>query len=128
MLQATERVTGAVLWANMALLFWLSLVPFVTAWAGANNLAPAPTALYGIILLLAALSFTILQATIIKAEGPNSILKKAIGRDRKEWLSIALYVTAIVVSGWVPWMSYAFYIIVALIWLVPDRRIERYLD
>ena len=124
MLQATERVSGAVLWANLHLLFWLSLVPFVTRWMEINDFAPVPTALYGVVLLMAALSYTLLQLLIISMEGTNSKLQHAIGKDRKGKLSIALYVAAIAAAFWSPWISLGLYVFVALIWLIPDRRIE----
>ena len=125
MLHATDRVNGAVLWANLHLLFWLSLIPFVTGWMGENHFAPLPTALYGVILLLAAISYTILQTTIIRAHGPDSRLKVAVGNDRKGKLSILLYVAAIPLAFYNQWISDGIYVAVALIWLVPDRRIER---
>jgi uncharacterized membrane protein len=123
-----DRVNGAVLWANMHLLFWLSLIPFVTGWMGENHFAPLPTALYGVVLLLAAISYTILQTTIIRANGPDSKLKMAVGGDRKGKLSMVLYAAAIPLAFANQWISDGIYAAVALIWLVPDRRIERTLD
>jgi uncharacterized membrane protein len=128
MMHAVDRVNGAVLWANMHLLFWLSLIPFVTGWMGENHFAPLPTALYGGVLLLAAISYTILQTTIIRANGPASKLKMAVGGDRKGKLSMVLYAAAIPLAFVNQWISDGIYAAVALIWLVPDRRIERTLD
>jgi len=124
MLQVTQKVNGGILWANLHLLFWLSLVPFVTAWVGENHLESAPMALYGFVLLMAGLSYTILQNTIIRSEGKDSILKAAIGTDWKGALSLVLYITAIVFSYFINWISAILYVGVALIWLIPDRRIE----
>jgi uncharacterized membrane protein len=124
MLQATKHVNGAVLWANLHLLFWLSLVPFVTGWMGENHFAPLPTALYGVVLLMAAITYWVLQKTIVTLEGPDSFLAKAIGTDMKGKLSPVLYVLAIPLAFVSPWISDALYVLVALIWLVPDRRIE----
>ncbi|MBL0125975.1 MAG: DUF1211 domain-containing protein [Flavobacteriales bacterium] len=128
MLHATNRVNGSVLWANMHLLFWLSLVPFVTGWMGENHFQEAPTALYGTILLLAAIAYWILQNSIIRVEGPDSVLKKAVGRDVKGYLSIGLYTISIPLSFWLPVLAWAIYVLVALIWIIPDRRIERVLE
>jgi uncharacterized membrane protein len=123
--QATSRVTGPMLWANLHLLFWLSLFPFVTGWMGENHFAAAPSALYGGVLLMAALAYWTLQQVIIAAEGPDSLLKRAIGRDWKGKLSPALYLAAIVAAKWAPGVAQAIYVLVALLWLLPDRRIER---
>jgi uncharacterized membrane protein len=128
MLHATGRVTGAMLWANLHLLFWLSLFPFATAWMGENHLAPTPSALYGLVLLMAAIAYWILQQLIIAAEGPASVLKKAIGSDWKGKLSPLLYACAIVISLRSPSSAQAIYVLVALLWLVPDRRIEHALQ
>ena len=125
LLQLCNRVTGAMLWANLALLFWLSLVPFATGWMGENHFAAWPTALYGVVLLMAALSYTWLQTLIIRVEGPDSRIAQAVRADRKGKLSLALYALAIVVALRLGWLSLAIYVLVALIWLVPDRRIER---
>lgn len=125
MLQVTERVSGAVLWANLHLLFWLSLVPFVTSWMGENHFAPVPTSLYGVVLLMAALAYWILQRSILKEQGPSSILASAIGRDLKGKLSPVLYAVAIPAAFLRPWISGMLYVAVALMWLVPDRRIEQ---
>ncbi len=124
MLHAATRVTGGTLWANLHLLFWLSLFPFATGWMGENHFAAAPSALYGVVLLMAALAYLVLQRTIIAAQGPGSVLKKAVGRDWKGKLSPLLYVTAIAVSARSPWLAQAIYVTVAALWLVPDRRIE----
>ena len=124
MLQATERINGKILWANHHLLFWLSLVPFGTWWMGENHLAPVPTALYGAVLLAAAIAYTILLRAIIAHQGPGSALAKAVGSDRKGKLSALLYVAAIPLAFVATWLSAAIYVLVALIWLVPDPRIE----
>jgi uncharacterized membrane protein len=125
MLHVTHRVTGAVLWANLHLLFWLSLVPFVTAWMGENHLASIPSALYGVVLLMAAVAYTVLQQQILRAEGPQSVLATAVGQDLKGKLSTLVYVLAIGASFVRPWLAHALYVLVALIWFIPDRRIER---
>ena len=129
MMHAVKRVSGGVLWANLHLLFWLSLFPFVTAWMGENHFARLPTALYGGVLLMAAIAYTILVYTIIGEEGTGSLLAKAIGRDRKGKLSIVAYVVAIALCFFVAqWAAQAIYALVALVWLVPDTRIERILQ
>jgi uncharacterized membrane protein len=125
MLHVTRQVTGSILWANLHLLFWLSLVPFVTAWMGENHFAAVPTALYGVILLMAAIAYWILQRRILAHEGPESVLAKAVGRDLKGKLSPFFYLTAIALAFVNQWFSDALYVAVALMWLVPDRRIER---
>ena len=125
MLHLTSRATGGILWANLHLLFWLSLVPFVTAWVGENHRAAAPTAAYGIVLVLAAIAYTILQRRIIASQGPHSRLAAAIGGDRKGKLSVGLYVAAIPLAFVRPAISDVLYAVVALIWLVPDPRIEQ---
>lgn len=127
MLHATQRVNGAILWANLHLLFWLSLVPFVTGWMGEDGFAPAPTALYGVVLLSAAIAYWILQQTIIAGQGAASLLAKAVGGDLKGKLSPVLYLIAIPSAFISQWISAALYVLVALIWLIPDRRIERVL-
>ncbi len=127
MMHVVHRVSGGVLWANLLLLFWLSLVPFVTGWMGENHFAPAPVALYGVVLLMAALSYTVLVRATLRVEGPDSMLARAIGLDRKGNLSLLLYCVGIAASFFATWLSGAMYIIVALIWLIPDRRIERVL-
>jgi len=125
MMKTTEQVTGGILWANLHLLFWLSLVPFVTGWMGENHFAAATVAVYGVVLLMAAIAYFILQTLVIRSQGPDSILKRAIGADWKGKASPVLYILAIVAAIWTHWVSIALYVIVALIWLIPDRRIER---
>ena len=124
MLHAAERITGKVLWPNLHLLFWLSLVPFVTGWMGENHFAPLPTAIYGVVLLMAAVAFTILMRSLLAQQGPGSRLARAIGDDAKGRLSLALYAAAIPLAFVNQWISDAIYVTVALIWLVPDPRIE----
>ena len=125
MFKAVDEVNGKILWANSHLLFWLSLVPFTTAWIGATRSAPAPTAAYGVVFLSAALAYTILVQTLL-AGGANRRLARAIGRDIKGKLSIVLFVTAIALAFVNVWLADGLYVLVALIWLVPDRRIEKY--
>ena len=125
MLHVTERVNGAILWANLHLLFWLSLIPFVTGWMGENNFAQAPTALYGVVLLAAAIAYWILQRVIIAEQGESSLLATAVGGDFKGKLSPLLYAIAIPAAFLHQWISGGIYVLVALIWLIPDRRIER---
>lgn len=125
MLQLAERINGAVLWANMHLLFWLSLVPFVTGWLGNTHFAAAPLMVYGIILFMAAIAYFILQKALIDESGRESALAKALRRSWKEWLSPLLYLGGIISSFFEPIISGIFYVAVALIWLVPDKRIER---
>ena len=126
MLHMTDRVTGGILWANLHLLFWLSLVPFVTAWMGENEFASVPTAVYGVVLLMAGVAYLILQSAIIADQGERSPLADAVGGDFKGKLSAAFYVLAIPSALFVtPWLAGAFYVTVALVWLVPDRRLER---
>ena len=124
-LYLTERVTGGVLWANMYLLFWLSLVPFVTGWMGENGFAPTPTAIYGVVLLMAAAAYYVLVRVIIRSQGKDSLLARAIGNDRKGKASLVLYLLAIPLALVVPLVSLGIYWLVAAIWLVPDRRIEK---
>jgi uncharacterized membrane protein len=128
MLHACGKVTGPMLWANLHLLFWLSLIPFVTGWMGENHFASVPTAGYGLVLLLAAIAYVILQRTIITAQGADSLLQRAVGGDWKGKLSPVLYLLAIPLAFPARWASQAIYVLVALIWLVPDRRIERVLS
>jgi uncharacterized membrane protein len=128
MLHTSRKVTGPMLWANLHLLFWLSLVPFATGWMGENHFASAPTALYGGVMLMAAIAYFILQQLIIASQGPDSLLKRAVGGDWKGKLSPVLYMIAIVTAFWSRWFSLGLYVLVALIWLVPDRRIERALS
>lgn len=122
---AVKHVSGAMLWANLHLLFWLSLIPFATAWMGENHFAPLPMALYGVTLLMSALAWGLLQQMIIRKQGADSVVKKALGKDLKGNLSGVLYVVAIIAAFWLPALSGAIYAGVALIWLVPDRRFER---
>ena len=126
MLQATHKVNGKVLWANLHLLFWLSLIPFVTGWMGENHFAPFPTAVYGVVLLCAAVAYTILQTQIVHHDkDENALLAEAVGNDFKGKLSMMLYVAAIPLAFVHQWIAGALYVVVAIIWLVPDRRIER---
>jgi uncharacterized membrane protein len=124
MLYVTERINGKILWANMHLLFWLSLVPFVTGWMGENHFAPLPTAIYGVVLLAAAIAYYILQTLIIAEQGAGSRLRAAVGRDPKGKLSPLIYVAAIALAFVNQWISDFLYVLVALMWLIPDRRIE----
>jgi uncharacterized membrane protein len=125
MLHVTRRVNGGILWANLHLLFWLSLTPFTTAWMGENHFAPVPTATYGAVLLACAIAYWILQQTIIRSQGEHSVLAHAVGEDRKGKISPVFYATAIPLAFVHPAISGALYVFVALMWLVPDRRIER---
>ena len=125
MLHTCKQVTGAMLWANLHLLFWLSLIPFTTGWMGENHFAQVPAALYGLVLLMASIAYWILQQQIIAAQGEHSLLQQAIGRDWKGKLSPVLYSTGILSAFLSQWLAVAVYIGVALLWLVPDRRIER---
>ena len=124
MLHASQLVNGPVLWANLHLLFWLSLVPFVTGWMGENHFARVPVALYGVVLLLSAIAYHILVRAILAAPGGNPVLAEAIGRDVKGKISPVIYVVAIPLSYVSPWIANGLYLLVALMWLVPDRRIE----
>ena len=126
--QAVKQVDGRVLWANLHLLFWLSLVPFITGWVGATHLAPVPTALYGVVFLLAAVAYTILTRVLLALHGNDSTLAKALGRDLKGKISLALYAAGVLVALLWPWVAAGLYIVVAIIWFVPDRRIEKVLD
>jgi uncharacterized membrane protein len=128
MMHAVHRVSGPLLWANLHLLFWLSLVPFVTGWMGENHFAPAPVALYGFVLLMAAIAYAIMVRAALRVEGPDSQFAEAIGRDRKGNISLALYVIGIVASFFQVWIAGTAFIAVALIWLIPDQRIERVLE
>jgi len=128
MFHASERVTGAILWGNLHLLFWLSLIPFTTAWMSENHRDSAPSALYGADLLLAAIAFFILQRLIIASQGRDSLLRRAVGSDWKGKLSPLLYLSGIAASFWSPPLAQGAYVLVALMWLVPDRRIERMLQ
>jgi len=128
LLHAADRIGGGVLWANLHLLFWLSLIPFVTGWMGENHFAALPTAGYGLVLILAAIAYTILVRAIIAQQAPHSQLEAAVGRDTKGYISLAIYVTAILSTLVHPAIAQALYVVVALIWLVPDRRIEKRLN
>ena len=125
LLHATQRVNGATLWANLHLLFWLSLIPFTTAWMDENHFDPWPVAVYGTVLLLAAIAYYILTRALISLHGKGSGLATSIGRDRKGKISIAIYAAAIPLAFVKPWISGMCYVIVAIIWLIPDPRIER---
>lgn len=127
MLHTVQKATGPVLWANLHLLFWLSLFPFVTGWMGENHFASAPMALYGAVLLMAAIAYFVLQQVIIASQGASSLLARAIGRDLKGKISPILYAVAILTAFFKPWIAGSIYILVALTWLFPDRRIERVL-
>ena len=125
MLHTVQHVSGGILWANLHLLFWLSLIPFVTGWMGQNHFAAGPTALYGAVMLMAAIAYWVLQRTIMAVQGPDSLLRAAVGNDLKGKISPILYLIAIPAAFFEQWIADAIYVLVALIWLVPDRRIER---
>ena len=125
MMHTVKKVNGTILWANLHLLFWLSLIPFVTGWMGENNFAAIPLALYGINLLMAAIAYFVLQTMILRIHGSDSILAKAIGRDLKGKMSPILYTIAILSTFLNDWLAGAIYVLVALIWLIPDKRIEK---
>jgi uncharacterized membrane protein len=127
MLHAAHEITSGMLWANLHLLFWMSLIPFTTSWMGENHFAVLPTALYGSVLLLNGIAYTILQRLIIAYEGPKSTLKKAIGTDLKGKSSILLYLIAIPTAFYWQWISLGIYVFVACMWLIPDQRIEKIL-
>ena len=127
MLHTVRHATGPMLWANLHLLFWLSLFPFATAWMGENHFAAAPTAIYGVVLFMAAIAYWVLQTLIIASQGGESLLRRAVGSDWKGKASPAIYLLAIVTAFWSQWLAQALYVLVALIWLVPDRRIEHVL-
>ena len=124
LLHVTQRVTGGILWANAHLLFWLSLVPFVTAWMGENHFAPVPMAAYGVVLFLAGVAYLVLQRVIIASQGPQSVLAAAVGRDMKGKLSALGYALAIPAAFIRPWIAGMLFVGVAMMWLIPDRRIE----
>ena len=128
MFYLTERITGGILWANLHLLFWLSLMPFVTGWMGENHFAPLPTALYGVALMMAGVAYYILERAIIRSQGPHSKLKAAVGADAKGKISVILYLIAIPLAFVHQLLSVAIYVSVTMMWLVPDRRIERRFD
>jgi uncharacterized membrane protein len=125
LLHATQHVSGGILWANLHLLFWLSLIPFATAWMGENHFAPWPVAMYGIVFLLAAVAYFFLTRALVAHHGPDSVLAKSIGRDRKGRASVVIYFVAIPLSYWQPWFACAGYVMVAVLWLLPDPRIEK---
>jgi uncharacterized membrane protein len=124
MLHATERINGTVLWANLFLLFWLSLVPFVIRWMDETHFAPAPTAAYGLVLAMAAIAYILLERTIIACNGPDSKLARAVGNDLKGKLSLSVYALAILLAYARPWIALVLYVVVAVMWFIPDRRIE----
>ena len=124
-LHTARHVTGGILWANLHLLFWLSLVPFVTAWMGENHFEQQPVALYGLVMLMSGIAYYILETTLMRHHGPESALRAAVGKDFKGMLSVVMYVLAVAVSFANHWIALAIYIAVALMWLLPDRRIER---
>ena len=128
LLQAAGGISGAILWANLHLLFWLSLVPFVTGWMGENHFVAVPTALYGVVMLCAGVAYVILVRAIIAQQGPHSRLQEAVGKDVKGIVSPIIYIVAIASAFFYPAIAQALYVVVALIWLVPDRRIERKLE
>ncbi|HSI50505.1 MAG TPA: TMEM175 family protein [Ideonella sp.] len=125
LLHATKRVNGSVMWANLHLLFWLSLLPFTTGWLGENHFGSLPSAIYGVVLLMCAVAWYLLQLCIMAVDGNESMLKRALGSDWKGKLSPFLYSAGIATSFWITWLALSFYVLAALIWLVPDRRIER---
>jgi uncharacterized membrane protein len=128
LLHATRSVTGPILWANLHLLFWLSLFPFATAWVGEAQVGPIPVAFYGAVLIMAALAYNLLALLLVRHEGPESAIARAIGPDLKGKVSLGLYVLGIALSFVRPWLGIACYVVVSLIWFVPDRRIERQLE
>ncbi len=127
MLYLTEAIGGGILWANLHLLFWLSLVPFVTSWMGENHFAPLPTSIYGVVMFMAAIAYTILQTAIIRKQGPHSKLRAAVGGDMKGKISVVMWMAAIPLAFVNQLIADALYVGVALMWLVPDRRIEKQL-
>ncbi len=127
MLHTVKRVKGPILWANLHLLFWLSLIPFATGWMGENHFSSTPSMIYGVVLFMAALAYWVLQNLIIASQGEESLLKKAVEQDWKGKLSLVLYLLAIVVAPWANWLSMSIYVRVALLWLIPDKRIEKVL-
>jgi uncharacterized membrane protein len=124
MLHAAETVSGAALWANLHLLFWLSLIPFVTAWMDENHFASAPVASYGCILLMSAVAYYVLGRILIRDNGPDCALAQAFGKDKKGMMSIVIYILGIVATLWSSWIAIALYVVVAIMWFIPDRRIE----
>lgn len=128
MFQVVKKVNGSILWSNMFLLFWLSLIPFATSWMGEQDFSPVPMGIYGFILFMAAISYTILQNRIIKLEGPESVLQKAIEKDIKGKISVTCYILSIPLAFVSPWISGILFIAVALLWIVPDKRIEKQIN
>jgi uncharacterized membrane protein len=125
LLQATRQIKGPILWANSHLLFWLSLIPFVTGWMGENHFAQLPVAMYGVVLLMSAVAFKLLIHLLLKSNGPDSELAKALGNDFKGTISPILYSVAIALSFWNRWLALGIYVLVAIIWFIPDSRIEK---
>ena len=125
LLHAVDHVNGRVLWANLHLLFWLSLVPFVTGWMGENHFARVPVAVYGIVLLAASIAYYVLTRVLIALHGRSSTLASAVGRDSKGQISTLIYLVAVPLAFWQRWVAFSLYVFVAIIWLIPDRRIER---
>jgi len=128
MLHAAGKVNGVILWANLHLLFWMSLIPFVTGWMGENHFAPTPVALYGAVLLMSAIAYYLLSRALIRHEGANSTIARALGDDFKGKISVVIYLAAIALAFANRWVSMGLYVAVAVMWLIPDRRIERVLD
>ncbi len=128
MFQVVKKVNGSVLWGNLFLLFWLSLIPFATSWIGSQNFEAVPMSVYGFILLMCAISYTLLQNQIIKLEGKDSILYKVVEKDKKGKISLACYISAVPLAFVSPWISGLLYITVALVWIIPDRRIEKQIN
>jgi uncharacterized membrane protein len=128
LMHTVERIDSSILWANMHLLFWLSLIPFATGWLGENHFETLPTAVYGIALFMPAIAYYILQRAIVRCHGNDGLLARAIGSDFKTKISLVLYVAAMALAFAAPWMSHAIYAAVAMIWLIPDRRIEKVLE
>jgi uncharacterized membrane protein len=128
MMHAISKVNGSVLWANLHLLFWLSLIPFVTGWMGENHFGKVPVAIYGVVLTMSALAYLLLEHILIRLHGRQSALAQAVGNDKKTWLSIGLYAAGIALTFVHPWLSVAVYGLVALMWFIPDRRIEAHLN
>jgi len=128
LLHTVSHVSGGILWANLHLLFWLSLLPFATGWMGENHFAPWPTVVYGLVLLMAAIAYWLLQRCIVQTHGPGSLLRRAIGSDWKGKLSPLFYTAGVLCALWNPALAQGFYVFVALLWLVPDRRIEQAID
>lgn len=125
LLRTTEHISGGVLWANLYWLFWMTLIPFATAWMSETRFATVPVALYGFVLLMAAVGFLLLQRRLVAVNGRDSVLSRAVGTDSKGKLSLVLYVAALVVVNWLPWLACTFYALVAALWFVPDRRFEK---